>query len=264
MKQALFALCFAGVLLAQTATKSAAPAPSAAKSTAAAKSPAPVAKAPAATMGDLLHPLTLTSSAPATYRVKLATTKGDILIEVTRAWAPRGADRFYNLVRAGYFTDCVFYRVMPKFMAQFGVSARPDVNRAFKGADIRDDPRNTQSNKRGMLTFATTGAPNSRGTALFINTVDNPYLDNQGFVPIGEVIDGMANADMLYTGYGDTSSKQGSFENGGKAFVDANFPKLDRILTATIVPAAPAAAPAAPSAAPKGTTASKSTTGPKT
>jgi peptidyl-prolyl cis-trans isomerase A (cyclophilin A) len=268
MKQALFALCFASALLAQTATKSTAPAPSAAKSTAspspAVKSAiAPVAKAPAATVGDLLHPSTLTASAPASYRVKLATTKGDIVIEVTRAWAPRGADRFYNLVRAGYFTDCVFYRVMPKFMAQFGVSARPDVNRAFKGADILDDPHSGHSNTRGKLTFATTSAPNSRGTALFINLVDNAYLDS-GFVPIGEVIEGMENADMLYNGYGDTSSKQGSFENGGKAFVDGNYPKLDRILTATVVPAAPAAAPAGPSAAPKGTTASKSTTGPKT
>jgi peptidyl-prolyl cis-trans isomerase A (cyclophilin A) len=243
MKQALLAVLFTGAVLAQTATKSTGAPASAAKSTAAAK-----AAAPAAPAADLLHPSTLNRTAPAVYRVKFATTKGDIVFEVTRAWAPRGADRFYNLVRAGYFTDAAFYRVMPKFMAQFGVSANPQVNRAFKGADIPDDPKNTQSNKRGKLTFATTGAPNSRGTALFINTVDNPYLDNQGFVPIGEVIEGMENADMLYTGYGDTSNQQPSFENGGKAFVDRTYPKLDRILTATIVPV-----PAAPAAASPGT-----------
>jgi peptidyl-prolyl cis-trans isomerase A (cyclophilin A) len=244
MKQALLAVFFASTVLAQTATKSTASPSSAAKSTTAAKATA----APAAPAGDLLHPSTLNRTAPASYRVKFATTKGDILIDVTRAWAPRGADRFYNLVRAGYFTDAPFYRVMPRFMAQFGVSARPEVNHAFKGADILDDPKNGQSNKRGIVTFATTSAPNSRGTALFINTVDNPYLDSQGFVPIGEVAEGMANADMLYNGYGDTSSQQPNFENGGKAFVDKTYPKLDRILTATIVPVAPAA-PAAPAAA---------------
>jgi cyclophilin family peptidyl-prolyl cis-trans isomerase len=140
--------------------------------------------------------------------------------------------------------------VMPRFMAQFGVSARPEVNQAFRGADILDDARNGQSNKRGNVTFATTGAPNSRGTALFINLVDNTYLDTQGFIPIGEVVDGMANADMLYNGYGDTANQQPNFEKGGKAFVDKTFPKLDRILTATIVPVAPAT-PAPGAAAPK-------------
>jgi peptidyl-prolyl cis-trans isomerase A (cyclophilin A) len=253
MKQALLALLFTSAILAQAPTKS----------TTAAKAPAAPAKAatpPAAPAADLLHPSTLNRTAPATYRVKLTTTKGDIVIDVTRAWAPRGADRFYNLVRAGYFTDCAFYRVIPNFMAQFGISARPEVNRAFKGADILDDPRNGQSNKRGRVTFATTSAPNSRGTTLFINTVDNAYLDGQGFVPIGEVAEGMANADMLYSGYGATESHQTDFENGGKAYVDRTFPKLDRILTATIVPApatAPGAAPAVAAPKPPAPTAPK-------
>jgi homoserine O-acetyltransferase len=140
-------------------------------------------------------------------------------------------------------------------MAQFGVSARPEVNKAFQGANIMDDPHTTQSNKRGIVTFAMTGAPNSRSNALFINLVDNTYLDSQGFVPIGEVIEGMGNADMLYNGYGDTSTQQPNFENGGKAFVDRTFPKLDRILSATIVPipaagATPPPAAAAPKMAP--------------
>jgi peptidyl-prolyl cis-trans isomerase A (cyclophilin A) len=246
MKQALLAICFASAVLAQTATKS----------TSAAK-----AATPAAPAADLLHPATLNRMAPAVYRVKLATTKGDIVIEVTRSLAPHGADRFYNLVRSGYFTDCAFYRVIPNFMAQFGVSARPEVNRAFQGATIQDDPRNAQSNSRGKVTFASTGAPNSRNNALFINLVDNKYLDTQGFVPIGEVVEGMGNVDMLYNGYGATENHQPDFESGGKAYVDRSFPKLDRILTATILPAAPAGTPAPPAAAPKSTTKS---TGPKT
>jgi len=247
MKQALFAICFASAILAQTAPKSttASKSTSAVKSTTAAKSTA----APAAPAADLLHPATLNRTAPAIYRVKLTTTKGDVLIEVTRAWAPRGADRFYNLVRAGYFNDCAFYRVIPKFMAQFGISARPEVNKAFATANIPDEPRK-ESNKRGMVSFATAG-PNTRATTLFINMTDNAYLDPMGFAPIGEVVEGMGNVDMLYTGYGDISIHQTEFENGGKSYVDRTFPKLDRILTATIAPM-PAAAP--PAMAPKALT----------
>ncbi len=227
MKRALFAVIFSSALVAQTQTKSTA----AAKSTGASKAAAPAA----ASNGDLLHPATLNKTAPGTFRVKLNTTKGDIVMEITRAWAPRGVDRLYNLVRAGYFTDCPFYRVMPNFMAQFGVSARPEVNRAWQNANIPDDPRNPQSNTRGKVTYATTGQPNSRSNTLFINIGNNSYLDSQGFVPIGEVIEGMELVDMLYNGYGDTSRQQGGFETGGKAFVDRTFPKLDRILTATTI-----------------------------
>lgn len=234
MKQALFAVIFTSLAFAQTAPKSSPK-----------LSTAPKAAAPAP---NLLNPASLNRTAPAIYRVKLATTKGDIIIEVTRSWAPRGADRFYNLVRAGFYTDAPFYRVMPGFMAQFGISARPDVNRAWTNANIPDDPRNMESNKRGKVTFATTSAPNSRSNTLFINIGDNGYLDGQGFVPIGEVSQGMEHVDALYNGYGDTSPQQASFEAGGKAFVDRAYPKLDRILTATIEPAA--AAPA-PSGAPK-------------
>ena len=244
MKQALLAVLLTSAVLAQTATKSTGAPASAAKSTAAAKATAPAAKAPAPAL-DLLRPSTLSLTAPAVYRAKLTTTKGDVVIEMTRAWSPRGADRFYNLVRAGYFTDCAFYRVVPRFMVQFGISARPEVNHAFQGASILDEPHK-ESNMRGKVTFATSGA-NTRSTTLFINTVDNAYLDAM-FTPIGEVVEGMPNVDMLYSGYGDISSQQLSFENGGKAFVDKTYPKLDRILTATIVPlpAAPAAAPGTP------------------
>ena len=122
-KQALLVLLLSTAAFAQTATKSTAPAKSAAKA------------APAASNGDLLNPASLNRTAPAVSRVKLATTKGDIVIELTRAWSPRGVDRFYNLVRAGFFTDCPFYRVMPNFMAQFGISARPEVTKAWSNAD---------------------------------------------------------------------------------------------------------------------------------
>lgn len=241
MKPVLLSIFLTGVLLAQTAPPAA---PKAA--------PKVAPKAPAAA-ANLLSPATLNRTAPATYRVKLTTTKGDVIIDVTRDWAPRGADRFYNLVRAGYLTDASFFRVVPNFMAQFGISARPDVNKAWANANIQDDPGGKKSNVRGMVTFATTGRPNTRGTQLFINTAmaGNAFLDPMGFVPFGQVVEGMDNVDKFYTGYGDTANQEGVIEEGGKAWVDKNMPKLDRILTATIVPpaAAPAATPAA--AAPK-------------
>jgi peptidyl-prolyl cis-trans isomerase A (cyclophilin A) len=182
--------------------------------------------------------------APAIYRVKLTTTKGDIVIEVTRAWAPRGADRLYNLVRAGFFTDVAFFRVIPGFMAQFGISSRPDIAGAWMNANIPDDAVK-QSNTRGKVTFATAG-PNTRTTQLFINTANNAPLDPQGFAPIGEVIEGMENVDKFYSGYGGNPD-QGALQARGKAYIDSSMPKVDKIVSATIVPI-PAAAPSTPAA----------------
>ena len=219
----------------------------------AAKSPAP---AKPATTSRLLNPAALTAPAPAEFDVKFTTTEGVIVFHLTKAWAPNGVDRFYNLVRAGFFTDVAFYRVIDGFMAQFGVSPDPAVSRAWLGHDIKDD-KVTQTNKRGRLTFAATGAPNSRGTQLFINFKDNGRLDGMGFAPIGEVTEGMDVVDKLYSGYGDTA-EQGSggpssrrLDTEGKPYLDRNFPKISRILSAKIVtaPAAPAAAPAKPPAA---------------
>jgi peptidyl-prolyl cis-trans isomerase A (cyclophilin A) len=236
LKQALLAVLLTSAALAQTAMKSTgAPAT---KSTA-----APKAAVPAAPAADLLHPATLNRTAPPVYRVKFATSKGDIVIEVTRAWAPRGADRFYNLVRANYFTDVAFFRVIPGFMAQFGISSKPEVAAAWVKADVTDDPVK-QSNTRGKLTFATSG-PNSRTTQLFINTANNANLDSQGFSPIGEVIEGMSAADMLYSGYGGNPD-QGAIQTSGKAWLDRNMPKVDKILTATIVPIPATGAAVAP------------------
>src|SRR5579859_7772818 len=132
-------------------------------------------KAPAAP--SLLNPASLRARAPATYKVKFTTTKGDVIIQVTRAWAPMGADRFYNLVRAGFYKDAAFFRVIPRFMAQFGISARPDVAEAWERATIPDD-KVTQSNKRGAVTFATAG-PNTRTTQIFINYGDNAGLRSE-------------------------------------------------------------------------------------
>lgn len=197
----------------------------------------------AAAKPDLMNPASWNLKAPETYNVKFTTSKGVVMIEVTRAWAPRGADRFYNLVKSGYFSGAPFFRVVPGFMAQFGISARPEVNRAWDRASFQDDHGSqVQSNKRGTVTFATTGAPNSRGTQLFINYADrNSFLDAQNFLPIGTVTEGMEIVDQFYSGYGDTASKEGEIENGGAAYLDRYMPKVDKIISATVV-AAPAAA----------------------
>ena len=167
------------------------------------------------------------------YRVRLNTTKGDVILDITRAWAPLGADRFYNLVRAGFFTNMTFFRVVPRFIVQFGISPRPDVAKAWFRANIADDPVK-QSNKRGTITFATAG-PNTRTTQLFINYGDNAGLDSQGFSPFGQVVEGMDVVDKIYAGYGEQPD-QGRLQSEGKAYTDKNFPMLDKILSATIVP----------------------------
>ena len=202
------------------------------------KSAAPAAKkaaAPAAGAPDLLKPSTLKAKAPEVYKVKLTTTKGDVIIQVNRAWAPIGADRFYNLVKSGFYKDAAFFRIVPRFVAQFGIPARPDVAAAWDHAYIVDD-RVTQSNKRGTLTFATAG-PNTRTTQIFINFSDNAALDSQGFAPFGVVTDGMETAvDKFFAGYGE-SPDQGRITAFGKAYLDKSFPNLDRIVSAVIMPA---------------------------
>jgi peptidyl-prolyl cis-trans isomerase A (cyclophilin A) len=202
----------------------------------------PVKTAPkTAAAPNLLNPSTLKARAPEMFRVRFNTTKGDVILEITRDWAPNGADRFYNLVRGGFFNGCAIFRVVRSpqpFMAQFGVSPRPEVNRAWDNQTIPDDPVK-QSNKRGRITFAATGAPNSRGTQLFINYSDNTFLDGQRFAPIGEVVEGMENVDKFYAGYGENGPDQGRLANEGKTYSDKSFPMLDHIITATIVPATP-------------------------
>ncbi len=181
---------------------------------------------------DLLHPAALNAKAPDSFQVKFSTTQGEFVVQVTRSWAPLGADRFYNLVRHGFFTDAAFFRVVPGFIIQFGLNANPQVNAVWRTANIKDD-KVTQSNKAGTITFATAG-PNTRTTQLFINFGNNAFLDGQGFSPFGEVISGMDVVQKLYAGYGEKPD-QGAITTQGKAYLDKNFPKLDCIKSATIV-----------------------------
>jgi len=182
----------------------------------------------------MLNPALYKAQAPPTYKVKFTTTKGSFVVEVHRDWAPLGADRFYNLVKGGYFDGGPFYRVMAGFMAQFGLSPNPAVSNAWDKATIKDDPV-TQSNKRGFITFATSGA-NSRTTHLFINFVDNAGLDSQGFAPFGQVVSGMEVVDKLYAGYpGDLN--QVKLRQGGAAYVKANYPNMDLIESVELLPA---------------------------
>jgi peptidyl-prolyl cis-trans isomerase A (cyclophilin A) len=190
----------------------------------------------------LLNPASLHEQAPAEFNVKFVTTKGDFTVKVTRAWSPLGADRFYNLAKHHFFDNAAFFRVVPGFIVQFGLSADPKVARAWRAANFKDD-KVTQSNKRGTVTFATAG-PNTRTTQLFINFGSNAGLDGQGFSPFGEVTDGMAVVDGLYSGYGERPD-QGQIQDKGKAYLDQNFPKLDVIKSTTIEPVTAGAAPAA-------------------
>ena len=180
----------------------------------------------------LLHPATLIEKAPDSFQVKFETTKGDFVVQVTRSWAPLGADRFYNLVKHGFFTDAAFFRVVPGFIIQFGLSANPAVNAVWHSANFKDD-RVTQSNKPGTITFATAG-PNTRTTQLFINFGNNTFLDSQGFSPFGQVTSGMDVVQKLYAGYGERPD-QGAITTQGKAYLDKNFPMIDSIKSATIV-----------------------------
>jgi peptidyl-prolyl cis-trans isomerase A (cyclophilin A) len=185
------------------------------------------------------------SPAPETFRVKLVTSKGDVVIEANRAWAPKGADRFYRLVSEGYFTDVRFFRVLKGFMAQFGINGDPALTAKYEGMKIMDDPV-TQSNTRGMVTFATAG-PNTRANQFFINYGNNASLDGQGFAPFGKVVDGMKVVDALYAEYGEGADMggQGPFQGRatkeGNAYLTKEFPKLDYIKSATILPPAAAA-----------------------
>lgn len=197
----------------------------------------------------MLNPALYKAKAPALYQAKFTTTKGNFIVEVHRDWAPLGADRFYNLVRGGFYDGAPIFRVLPGFMAQFGISANPAVSKAWDKATIKDDPVK-EHNTRGMITFATAG-PNTRTTQVFINYGDNSRLDGQGFTPFGKVTEGMDVVDKFYSGYGEGAPSgagpdQEKLTNEGKAYVQKSFPKLDTIISAVIVPAAPASKPATP------------------
>src|SRR6478609_3057969 len=152
----------------------------------------------AAQAPSLKNPASLTEKAPETYKVRLDTSAGPVVIQVTRAWAPLGADRFYNLTKNGFYDGARFFRVLTGFMAQVGMNADPAIQKVWGRANFNDDPVK-QSNKRGFVTFAKTGAPNSRSTQFYINYGDNGALDAQGFAPFGQVISGMEFVDKFYS-----------------------------------------------------------------
>lgn len=177
---------------------------------------------------------------PDAFKVRLKTTKGDVVIEVHPSWSPNGAKRFRELVEAGFYDDVRFFRVLDDFMAQVGINGDPDVHAKWKDKNIRDDRPGRQSNKRGYVTFAKTGAPHSRSTQIFINYGDNSSLDRQGFTPFGKVVEGMEVVDKLYSGYGEGAPKgngpdQGMIVEMGNKYLDKSFPKLDSIEKAEVV-----------------------------
>jgi len=186
----------------------------------------------AAGAASLKNPASLKETAPATYRANFDTSAGAIVIEVHRDWAPLGADRFYNLVKNGFFDNARFFRVVPNFMVQFGMNGDPAVTAAWQGATLKDEPTK-ETNKKGYVTFAKTGAPNSRGTQVFINFKDNGFLDSQGFAPFGQVVSGMDVAEKITSQYGE-SPNQGRITVEGNAYLTKEFPKLDYIRKATI------------------------------
>jgi len=192
---------------------------------------APLAAAGQASKAALKNPAEMKETAPATYKATFVTSAGDFVVEVHRAWAPKGADRFYNLVKHGFFDDCRFFRVVPNFMVQFGINGDPAVQTNWVNNRIADDPVK-ESNKRGYITFATAG-PNSRTTQVFINFADNTGLDRQGFAPFGTVTTGMEVVDKINAQYGQ-KPVQAQIQSQGNAYLNKDFPKLDYIKKATI------------------------------
>jgi len=181
------------------------------------------------------------TEAPDTFDVVLETSRGDFSIRVVRAWAPTGADRFYNLVRHGYYDDARFHRTVPGFITQWGVAGDPEVNAVWYDRGMADDPV-VSTNVRGSVAFAFTD-PGTRSTQIYVNMVDNTRLDAQGFAPFGAVVAGMESVvDRLYSGYGEESGggvragNQGALVAEGNAYLDREYPQLDRLFRARIQP----------------------------
>lgn len=195
------------------------------------KAPDEGEKPAAGTNAALLEPDSLKEEAPATYRVIFETTKGKFVVEVNRDWAPLGADRFYNLVKNGFYNDAKFFRVVPNFVVQFGIPADPRVAAAWRTETFEDDPVK-ESNVKGTITFATAGA-NSRTTQVFINYADNSRLDRMGFAPFGKVVEGMDVVEAINAEYNERPN-QGMIQAQGNAYLEREFPNLDGIKSARI------------------------------
>ena len=187
--------------------------------------------APAQT-NKLTDPSKLTEAAPDVFRARFDTSKGAFVVEAHREWAPIGADRFYNLVKNGFYDGTRFFRVRPGFMAQFGLHGDPEVQSAWRTANLRDE-KPVQSNTRGKVSFTQESAPNTRFTMVFISYADNSYLDASGFAPFGEVVSGMPVVEKLNGEYGNTPDQRRILREGN-AYLTAEFPRLDVIKKATI------------------------------
>jgi peptidyl-prolyl cis-trans isomerase A (cyclophilin A) len=186
---------------------------------------------------NLSNPASLREPAPAQYKARFDTTKGVFVIDVQRNWAPNGADRFYNLVKNGFYDNVRFFRVISGFMAQFGINGDPKISAPWREAKIKDDPV-VQSNRRGYITFAMAG-PNTRTSQVFINFGENGSLDSQGFPPFGRVIQGMEVVDKLNAEYGEGAPRgrgpdQGRLQMEGNAYLTKDFPNMDYVKKATI------------------------------
>ncbi len=180
-----------------------------------------------------MNPNELNEMAPDTFQVLFDTSKGEFTVDITRAWAPKGADRFYNLVKNGYYDDCRFFRVVKGFMVQFGISGDPQLNAVWRVSQFKDDP-GKESNKRGTITFAHAGS-NSRTTQLFINYADNAFLDTQGFPPFGKVTMGMEVVDAINDEYGENPDQR-RIQLEGNTYLEKTFPNLDYVKSAIVVP----------------------------
>jgi len=192
--------------------------------------------------GPLLNPdhEEFKKESPAEFKVKFETSVGDFTLDVVRDWAPHGVDRFYNLVRLGFYDECRFFRVVPGFVAQFGMNGTPEIQQVWGDTGMPDDPVK-QGNKAGYITYAKSGAPNSRSTQLFINLTDNSRLDKMGFAAFGRVSEGMDVVNKLYAGYGDgppsgTGPNQGKIKSEGNEYLKAKYSSLDYIKKARILP----------------------------
>jgi peptidyl-prolyl cis-trans isomerase A (cyclophilin A) len=210
-----------------------------AATTAAVATPKPSGPLASVVHPDLLDPTKFTAKAPDLFQAQFTSTKGDFVVEVHRDWAPNAADRFFNLVKSGFFDDTRFFRVVDGFMVQFGINGDPAVASKWMNSNIQDDPVK-QSNKRGFVTFAQTNAPNSRSTQVFVNFGDNGRLDATRVAPFGQITKGMDVVDSLYKGYGEgapggAGPNQGLIQSQGNVYLDKSFPKLDAITHAVIV-----------------------------
>ena len=230
-------LAFAAMIFGCNPSQPETPAPEPNKVEAPAAKQTPPAAEPAGDPNPLKNPALAKEKAPETFKARFETTKGAFVIEVKRSWAPVGADRFYNLIQAGYYQDVAFFRTVKGFMGQFGIHGDPEVNRAWRPATISDDPV-VQSNTRGMVTFAKTNYPNSRTTQLFINFTDNTNLDGMGFAPFGKVVEGMDVVDSLHItgeGYpGGPGPNQSMIQQRGNEYLREAYPDIDYIKSVTV------------------------------